>query len=101
MLHGMMRADGSALPSVTLHAVREGARGDAHFVEAFYSSDARSWLLIAGVDPAGPSAGTRLRRWESLGIAQRVTKVCLGSGRRQLLCCCVAKLANDSESDSV
>lgn len=78
MLHGMRRSNGSVLPSVALHAVREssGNSGDVHFVEAFYSSDARTWLLLAGVDPAGPSAGSRLRRWESLGIAQRVTKVC-------------------------
>lgn len=76
MLNGVRMPNGSALASVPLHAVREAGGGaEAHFVEAFYSSDARSWLLRSGTDPAGPSAGTRLRRWESLGIVQRVVKV--------------------------
>ena len=76
MLNGVRMSNGSALASVPLHAVREaGGAAEAHFVEAFYSSDARSWLLRSGTDPAGPSAGTRLRRWESLGIVQRVVKV--------------------------
>lgn len=82
MLNGIRLADGSALPSVPLHAIREGNGVDAHFVEAFYSSDARVWLMRAGVDPAGPSAGDRLRRWEKLGIVQRVMKV----SRHALVC---------------
>lgn len=68
-------ADGSVLPSVPLHTVREGTATVGHFVEAFYSSDARIWLMRAGVDPAGPSAGDRLRRWEKMGMVQRVAKV--------------------------
>ncbi|CAN0366428.1 unnamed protein product [Ectocarpus sp. 6 AP-2014] len=74
LLNGMRRPDGSALASVPLHAVREGAGADTHFVEAFYASDARGWLTRSRVDPAGPAAGDRVRKWESMGIVQRVTK---------------------------
>lgn len=63
------------MPSVPLHIVREGAGTESHFVEAFYSSDARSWLVRAGIEPPGPSSGARLRRWETLGIVQRVHQV--------------------------
>lgn len=75
MLHGMRMEDGSALASVPLHAVREESGKDTHFVEAFYASDARSWLMRSRIDPAGPAAGTRVRKWESMGIVQKVTKV--------------------------
>lgn len=75
MLNGMRMADGSALASVPLHAVREGVKTDTHFVEAFYASDARSWLMRSRFNPAGPSAGARVRRWENMGIVQRVKKV--------------------------
>lgn len=75
MLHGMRNPDGSALASVPLHAVREGSGKDTHFVEAFYASDARSWLLRSRIDPAGPSAGARVRKWENMGIVQRINKV--------------------------
>lgn len=75
MLNGMRMPDGSALASVPLHAMREGGKTDTHFVEAFYASDARSWLTRSGVNPAGPSAGARVRKWEKMGIVQRVRKV--------------------------
>lgn len=74
-LNGIRNPDGTAIPSVPLHVVREGSRADSTYVEAFYSSDARSWLARSGIEPAGPSSGARLRRWEALGIVQRVDHV--------------------------
>lgn len=93
MLNGMRRADGTALASVPLHAVREGMGADTHFVEAFYASDARRWLMRSGVNPAGPSAGARVRKWENMGIVQRVSKVigdcpmCDGGGVMMMMRC--------------
>lgn len=74
-LNGIRNPDGSAVPSVPLHVVREGSSPDATFVEGFYSSDARSWLVRSGNEPAGPSAGARLRRWEAMGIVHRIEQV--------------------------
>lgn len=74
-LNGIRNPDGTAVPSVPLHVVREGSFPSATFVEGFYSSDARSWLVRSGNEPAGPSAGARLRRWEAMGIVQRIEQV--------------------------
>lgn len=59
--------------------VKETSAAGTHHVEGFYSSDARTWILRTGIDPAGPASGARLRRWETLGIVQRVNQVSLYS----------------------
>lgn len=74
-LNGIRNPDGSIVPSVPLHMVKDAAGAEMHHVEAFYSSDARAWLLQTGIDPAGPASGARLRKWENMGIVQRVKQV--------------------------